>query len=225
LAIVATVQGTSAQVVEGDNWGGQKLYFDKNGEKASFIGERLSDNRRARGVAVEGAMTREEKQQNMIMIIQVPLKQKQRTFTFCGTPNYMDELCGLEPECEAQCESVSYSSLASTSIDRNIEKADVEEAIIRVGESEGEFDEIRGLDIERDPAYPVRVTLQFYKSTANGVVDDDAVKAIAQQIEGSRKNADFVGSLVVGARTSRPTEFVPSTSSTPSPLPSWDVLG
>lgn len=60
LAIVSTAQGTSAQVLQG---GKEKLYFNKAGKKASFIGQRLSDNRRERGVAVTGQMTREEKQQ------------------------------------------------------------------------------------------------------------------------------------------------------------------
>jgi hypothetical protein len=220
LAIVATAQGTSAQVVEGGDWGGQKLYFNKNGEKASFIGERLSDNRRARGVAVEGAMTREEKQQNMIMIIQVPLKQKQirRGLGGYGGMAVQMECCALTP-----CSSISSFSPAppmQETSQRRKEKADVEEAIIRVGEGEGEFDEVRGLEIERDPAYPVRVTLQFYKSTANGVIDEDAVRVISEQIEASRKNADFVGSLVVGGRTSRPTEFVPK-QTVPLVVPPW----
>jgi hypothetical protein len=77
-------------------WGGQKLFFNKNGQKvalfslcfvvsvltkhdfailirlqASFIGQRLKDNRAERGVAAEGAMTAEEKKQNVLMIIQV----------------------------------------------------------------------------------------------------------------------------------------------------------
>ncbi len=43
--------------------GSQKLYFNKSGEKASFIGQRLTDNRKERGVATEGEMTKEEKQQ------------------------------------------------------------------------------------------------------------------------------------------------------------------
>jgi hypothetical protein len=47
---------------------------------------------------------------------------------------------------------------------------------------------------------------QFYKSTANGVADEEAMRTIAAQIESSRKFADNVGSLVVGGRTDRPTE-------------------
>jgi len=77
LAIVATAKGTSAQVVECDTFSQtQKLYFNNKGQKASFVGQRLSDNRRERGVAVEGKMSQEEKEQNVIMLIQVPLKYK-----------------------------------------------------------------------------------------------------------------------------------------------------
>ncbi|KAL6047622.1 CRIM domain-containing protein [Balamuthia mandrillaris] len=80
LAIVATAQGTSAQVVEN---GSQKLYFNKHGEKASFIGQRLSDARKEKqqkgeepAKNLDAPMSKEEQQQNVIIIIQVPLKQK-----------------------------------------------------------------------------------------------------------------------------------------------------
>jgi len=77
LAIVATAKGTSAQIVECDTFSQtQKLYFNNKGQKASFVGQRLSDNRRERGVAVEGKMSQEEKEQNVILLIQVPLKYK-----------------------------------------------------------------------------------------------------------------------------------------------------
>lgn len=82
LAIVSTINGTSAQIVDGANgYNGQKLYFNQNGKKASFLAQRLSDNRKERGVDTTGPMTTQEKQQNMIMVIQVPLKY---------TPPYID---------------------------------------------------------------------------------------------------------------------------------------
>jgi len=200
LAIVATAQGTSAQIVENSGGGGQKLYYNKQGQRASFIGKRLSDDRQERGVQTVGEMTHQEKQQNMIMVIQVPLKCKptflkydlMSTACFSSPPGAMEEECN------------------------DSRSADVEDAIISVGEAEGEFNEAGGLAIERDPAFPVRVTLQFYKSTANGVVDEDAIKKISEQIESSRKNADFIGSLVVGGDTGRPTEHVPKQT-----LPLW----
>jgi hypothetical protein len=42
------------------------------------------------------------------------------------------------------------------------EEADVEDAIVSVGEAEGPFDEVDGIAIERDPQFPVRVTLQVH---------------------------------------------------------------
>jgi len=68
------------------------------------------------------------------------------------------------------------------------------------GEQQLRFDELMGsqnLKLERDERYPIRVTLQFYKSTSNGMIDDEIVRVIKTQIDASMKRADFVGSLVV----------------------------
>ena len=73
LVIVSTSKGTSAQIIEGNE---QKLLFNNYGRKADFIGQRLTDNRIERGVSIHGAMTKQEKQDNCIVIIQIPLKQK-----------------------------------------------------------------------------------------------------------------------------------------------------
>jgi len=227
LAITATSQGTSAQIVDQSGYRGQKLYFNKNGQRASFIGQRLSDNRKERGVSVEGEMTQQEKQQNMIMIIQVPLKQKARPMRDLGWDCDEDLQINGYGGAMLECESVKCCSVVPPSsmpeMKRRVirEEADVEEAIIRVGETEGEFREVGGIEIERDTRFPVRVTLQFYKSTANGVINDKAVKTIATQIEMSRKNADFVGSLVVTpGDTGRPTEHKPVTPA-PRRTPDW----
>jgi len=90
----------------------------------------------------------------------------------------------------------------SSSKAEKAEKADLEEAVVSVGKDEGPFSECGGLAIERDSKFPVRVTFQFYRSTANGIVEESHMKAIAAQIRESQKDADFLGSLVV----KRPTE-------------------
>ena len=41
---------------------GQVLWFNDHGTKCPFKAQRLSDDRRERGVEVEGAMTQQEKQ-------------------------------------------------------------------------------------------------------------------------------------------------------------------
>ena len=49
------------QVSDGSR-SGQKLWFNDGGVKKAFKALRLSDDRRQRGVAVEGALTQQEKQ-------------------------------------------------------------------------------------------------------------------------------------------------------------------
>jgi len=55
----------------------------------------------------------------------------------------------------------------------------------------------------------VRVTLQFYQATSNGVVSKDNIKAMAAQIKKVYGKGDYVGSLVVptGADRKRPTNW------------------
>ena len=92
---------------------------------------------------------------------------------------------------------------------------------MRHGKVEGPFTEIDGLEIERDDRYPVRVTVQFYKATSNGVVSEDDMADIAAQINKVCQQADYVGSLVVEGRTGRPTEYEGSHIQPPD---WWDVF-
>jgi len=85
--------------------------------------------------------------------------------------------------------------------------SDVEIAVIGHGEVEGPFTEIDGLEIERDPRFPVRVTVQFYKATSNGIVSAGDMQQIADQIDRVYSEADYVGSLVVDGGSERPTEY------------------
>jgi len=90
---------------------------------------------------------------------------------------------------------------------RKVEKeVDVEHAIIEIGESEGVFEEIQNIQIERDTQYPVRVTLQYYKATSNGAINTEVMGEVYQQLVDSRQYGENVGSLVVGGNTYRPTE-------------------
>eukprot|EP01129_Flabellula_baltica_P013559 TRINITY_DN631_c0_g1_i1.p1 TRINITY_DN631_c0_g1~~TRINITY_DN631_c0_g1_i1.p1 ORF type:complete len:450 (-),score=101.39 TRINITY_DN631_c0_g1_i1:24-1373(-) len=200
LSIVSSSNGTSAQIV--DSCGSQKLYFNQNGEKCSFIGKRLSQHRVEQGRPNDGRpMTSEEKEQNVLLIIQVPLRQKNisRSYDFaCDEAYYFEEDCFYDfDECD-DCDNCLES----------MKSVDVEDAILSVGESEGKFREVGNLSIERDTRYPVRVTLQYYKATSNGHVDENVMAQVYQQIVDAREFGKNVGSLVVGGNTGRPTEFV-----------------
>lgn len=75
------------------------------------------------------------------------------------------------------------------------------------GEFEGPFTEIDRLPIQRDPDFPVRVTVQFYKATSNGVVSENDLKEIKAQIDRVYDQGDSIGSLVTDGDTGRATEY------------------
>jgi hypothetical protein len=73
----------------------------------------------------------------------------------------------------------------------------------------GPFAEIGGLRIQRDARFPIRVTVQFYKATSNGVVSDQDLADVQSSIEKVYANADYVGSLVVPqSQRNRPTDWL-----------------
>ncbi len=208
LTIVATREGTSATVIDnvrdgfsaGFSWG-QRLFFNLDGERASFTGERLSDFRASEQPSGDTTQAAGEAGLNMVLIIQVPLKQK----------NPMEfEMMPVEEAADM--------AFAAPSVKL---ESDVEVAVIGHGEVEGPFAEIDGLDIERDPRFPVRVTVQFYKATSNGIVSEEDMAEIAKQIERVYAEADYVGSLVVEGDTSRPTEY---DGPKQQPADWWDVF-
>jgi hypothetical protein len=207
LTIVATREGTSATVIDnvrdgfstGFSWG-QRLFFNQNGERASFTGERLSDFRAQEQPSGDTPQAAGEGGLNMVLIIQVPLKQKY--------PMEFEMMEAAEPAADLAAPILKLES-------------DVEVAVIGHGEIEGPFTEIDGLEIERDTRFPIRVTVQFYKATSNGIVSAEDMKQIAEQIERVYDEADYVGSLVVGGASSRPTEY---DGPKEEPADWWDVF-
>jgi hypothetical protein len=193
LTIVATREGTSATIIDnvrdtfpsGFSWG-QRLFYNQNGERASFTGERLSDfNAQTRPNSGAFPEAAGESGLNMVLLIQVPLKQKRPM--------------ELGFAMEGAAAPVEEAEVAM--------KSDVEAAVIGHGEVEGPFTEIDGLEIERDERFPIRVTVQFYKATGNGVVSAADMEEIASQIKRVYEDGDYVGSLVVDGPSERPTEY------------------
>ena len=84
LAIVASASGTSAEILEGR----QNLFHNKNGEKVSFVCKRSSQHHLETGseLSSDVAMASSEKQQNMLLIIQVPLVRRNvRCYNFVAS--------------------------------------------------------------------------------------------------------------------------------------------
>lgn len=77
------------------------------------------------------------------------------------------------------------------------DKPDVEQAVLGHGPNLGPFTEGHNLELVRDSQFPIRITVQFYKATSNGVVGNEDMDLIKKTIADVYKHADFVGSLVV----------------------------
>ncbi|PZU95058.1 MAG: hypothetical protein DCF32_22615 [Leptolyngbya sp.] len=199
LTILATREGTSVTVIDnqrdgfeaGQTWG-QRLFFNKNGERASFTGQRLSDFQAAENPddGRPGETAEDDTEGlNMVLLIQVPLKQR--------APMRQSSFDGMAPMAPMA---------AAPALEATRAPSDVEAAVIGHGAVEGPFTEIDNLAIERDPDYPIRVTVQFYKATSNGVVSEADMAEIREQIDRVYAEADYVGSLVVDGPSDRPTE-------------------
>ena len=201
LAILVTREGTSATIIDNSSdyssdyysWG-QRLFFNEDGERASLTGSRLSDfmsdPENLSELTGEHNEAAGEEGLNMVMLIQIPLKQKERQDLW-----FEGDMMGYSGGMDMSCEQTLASS-------------DVEAAVIGHGELEGPFREIDGLPIARDDRFPIRVTVQFYKATSNGVATEGDIAEIAAQIIRVYDDASYIGSLVCpDEKIERPTDW------------------
>lgn len=206
LTILVTRQGTSMSIVDnsrdtvggGGGWG-QRLYFNKDGQRAPLTAERLKDVKSS-GVTMNGESADSlGKDANLLMMIQVPLKQKAQNRGMIGA------LGGAGGYGIADSFSGMTESSPSDDGAKNKESSDLDVAVLGHGPTMGPFTELADLTIERDERFPVRVTVQFYQATSNGVVSAADMTRMAKQIKKVYAQADYVGSLVVPEGEPRPT--------------------
>lgn len=197
LTLVATREGTSIQIVDNSaDYMSEVLYFNQDGERAPFTATRLSDFRASGGDGTHGSVSAAgEDGLNTVLVVQVPLKQRAPARSFGGL---LDDAVPMSMAMEESAER----------------RSDVETAVIGHGETEGPYKELAGLTIERDRRFPVRVTVQLYQATSNGVVSDGDVERLRAQIDRIYREGDYVGSLVTTGPTARPTDWR-------SPAPMW----
>lgn len=195
LAIMATREGTSMQVVENDGgYLSQPLFFNDNGARAPFEAERVTQWAKEQGVDVDSISA--DSGLDVVLLIQVPLKYKEPETHWYDSWGYGGGAYDGAPAASAPMME-----------EKSAARSDVEMAVVSHGEAEGPFTEFHDLPIERDTRFPVRVTVQFYKATSNGVVTAADIAEIRHQIDKVYAKGDFVGSLVTGGETGRPTEW------------------
>ncbi|MGC4113459.1 MAG: hypothetical protein QM765_02065 [Myxococcales bacterium] len=186
LTILVTRQGTSMTIVDnardslGSGSWGQRLFFNAGGERAPLTAERLSDVQ-ATGVTSNGESAKSlGADANLLMLIQVPLKYRQRPMREFG----------------AAFDSAAIPTAAMGEGRRGAEP-DMEVAVLGHGALQGPYTELDGLTIERDPRFPVRVTVQFYQATSSANVGAANMLKLAQQIGHVFDKGDAIGSLVI----------------------------
>ena len=125
------------------------------------------------------------------MIIQVPLRVPGARVAVVARPR------------SGRAGSVDLAAPAAAAADKPARRrrSDVEVAVLGHGPELGPYTELDGLTIERDPRFPVRVTVQFYQATSNGVLAVRDVENLRAQIKKVYAMADYVGSLVVPIMT------------------------
>jgi hypothetical protein len=206
LTLVVTREGMSAAAIENspeDSAGGygQSLYFNAAGERAPYSAERRSDvaARIESGNAQASDQGALDPGADVLLFIQIPLVH-QNTGSLMG----LGDIGGGFGEADYGSAMPSSPSEVQTR-----GASDVEVAVLGHGETEGPYRELNGQTIERDERFPIRVTVQFYRATSNGVVDADDMAAVAAQIERVYDEGDYVGSLVVpDGERNRPTDWI-----------------
>lgn len=208
LSILVTRQGTSMSIVDngrdqlGTGSWGQRLFFNAGGQRAPLTAERRSDVE-ASGTTMNGeSAARLGEDANLLMLIQVPLRVERPRRSLGYAAGAPAPMMAMESKSAAKAEAGD----------------SMEQAVLGHGELEGPFTELAGLTIERDPRFPVRVTVQFYQATSSGRVTPAEVGKLAALIDAVYTKGDFVGSLVVPAPRDPPR---PTAWSGAGPAPGW----
>jgi hypothetical protein len=196
LTLLVTRQGTSMRVIENTaedatmGGMGQELYFNNHGQRAAFTAERLSTVK-SRIDGQGGPKTQDDKSAlqkgaDVLFLVQVPLKHANRA-----------RWGGMEME-SGMDDDMAMAAPSAPPMAKSAERrSDVEQAVLGHGRNRGPYREGSGAKLERDPRFPIRITVQFYKATSNGVVAQKDLDAIARSIGNVYEHADFVGSLVL----------------------------
>lgn len=215
LTILVTRQGTSLTVVDNardtvpgrSSWG-QRLFFNAGGERAPLTAERLSDVE-GRGATSNGeAAGSLGEDANLLLLVQVPLRRREPPRRALDAPVPMS----------APAEGKAAGALRY--------EADMEVAVLGHGELQGPFTELAGLAVERDPRFPVRVTVQFYQATSSARVSGEQMAGLARLVGKVYEKGDWVGSLVCPGPgdARRPTAW-DGASPPPGPVSWWDLPG
>lgn len=219
LVIVASSQGTSAQVIVD---GKTRLYFNHHGKAANFQAVRLKDDRAARGKIVEGKMDLEEQERNVLFVYQVPLKQKVvARNNFYDDCNEQLQCLSTSSNCVLELHSKSFSKSTNSSGGRK--KRGMDHAMLNVGATHSDYVGVGDYEIERDPRFPIRCTLKYYKVTDDANIPESEFQEMYEKILKTYKTGVQFGSLVIDGSTNRTTDAMVNMDIDSNNIPLYDV--
>ena len=199
MTLLITREGTSVSVIENKpedqtQGSGQEIYFNNKGQRSAFTAERKSDVE-SRIAAQGGPKTEADrsalaKGADVLFLVQIPLIHANQGRLGGVMPPAPPPMAAAAPGAGAPAKKESAKAA-------EMERSDVEQAVLGHGPNLGPYNEGHGLRLVRDPAFPIRITVQFYKATSNGVVSEKDLDGIARSIGSVYEHADFVGSLVL----------------------------
>lgn len=196
LVILVSKNGTSTQVLTNE----RDLYFNDNGNAHYFKAERLGDIRLKQGKSGDTVsnykdMTDEEKLDNCLMVIQIPLKNNP-DYIPKSMPRGIAKFCSSYSEEDDSEESYSPSRGMRLGMDMGV---------LSKGSKNGKYVGTGKTKLERDDNYPIRCTYQYYRLTDEENLTEDLVKNIVEQLNNINNIATNSGSLVMNT-TDRITE-------------------
>jgi hypothetical protein len=207
LVILVSKNGTSTQVLTDE----RDLYFNDNGKAHYFKAERLGDVRLKQGKSGDTVsnykdMSDEEKLDNCLMVIQVPLKDnpdyKPKSMArFCSFGSYSEE----DDSEETYKFNMLGGSINKSFQPRSIRSRGMDMGVLSKGTERGKYVGTGTTKLMRDEKYPIRCTYQYYRLTDEENLSEELVKNIVEQLDNINNIATSSGSLVM-SNTDRITE-------------------
>lgn len=216
LTIMISANGTSTTLLgHQDN---HKLYYNDNGVARNFSGSRVANEREKKtgkpqkAVQSFNELDKEEKLENCLMIIQVPLKEQQGYKPMLRGSLGAVGAMGYESDVEFinEYKTIGRERRRLYQEGDGIQARSVGFDMAKVGngseQGEFKFSVNRSMKLERDDRYPIRCTYQYYRLTDKVEMSQELVDNIAEELKSIEQFAIGKGSLVYSTDKTRATE-------------------
>jgi hypothetical protein len=238
LTITISSKGTSTQVIKGNT----SLYFNNNGKAHMYSASRVANEREKKtgkpqkAVQSFNELDKDEKLENCLMIIQVPLKQQLKS----PMPRMAYSLGGMLESEEEECfdgavggmfcndEEESDDDFGNYSrFNKKTKKAaGFDMASLGLGSHQGEFkfSSFSETKLERDERFPIRCTYQYYRVSDTTQLSQKLVDTIAEELKDVEHLSVAKGSLVYAGEERQTNPNLKQKDNSEQPSKIWNNI-